>query len=107
MLRIAPALQSLTLCVLALALGIRCRSGGMIRNFEPGDERGQPYEGQHVRPYLAPLPYRGKPNEPRFVPAVGAALAAAVGRPVEEIAAVTRANAALVFGLPEGPVTPA
>jgi TatD DNase family protein len=58
-------------------------------------------------PYLAPVPYRGKPNEPRFVPAVGAALAAAVGRPVEEIAAATRANAALVFGLPEGQVTPA
>ena len=56
-------------------------------------------------PYLAPVPHRGKPNEPGLVPAVGAALAAAVGRPVEEVAAATLANAARVFGLPEGLVT--
>ena len=31
-------------------------------------------------PYLAPDPYRGKPNEPAYVIAVGAALAAARGR---------------------------
>ena len=30
-------------------------------------------------PYLAPVPHRGKPNEPAFVPIVGAALAAARG----------------------------
>jgi hypothetical protein len=50
--------------LLALALGMRCRSGGMIRNFEPGDERGQPYEGQHVRPYLPPPRFRRAPVLP-------------------------------------------
>ena len=50
-------------------------------------------------PYLAPVPHRGKPNEPAFVPAVGAAVAAATGAPVEEIASATSANAALIFGL--------
>ena len=50
-------------------------------------------------PYLAPMPHRGKPNEPALLPAVGAAIAAAVGRPVEEIAAATAANAKRVFGL--------
>jgi TatD DNase family protein len=50
-------------------------------------------------PYLAPVPHRGKPNEPAFVPLVGAALAAARGVDVGEIAEVTRANAARVFGV--------
>ncbi|MEA2565620.1 MAG: TatD DNase family protein [Actinomycetota bacterium] len=50
-------------------------------------------------PYLAPVPHRGKPNEPAFVPAVGAAVAAATGVPKEEIASATSANAASIFGL--------
>ena len=50
-------------------------------------------------PYLAPVPHRGKPNEPAFVPLVGAALAAARGVDVSDIAEVTRANAARVFGV--------
>jgi TatD DNase family protein len=50
-------------------------------------------------PYLAPVPHRGKPNEPAFVPVVGAAVAAATGVSVEEIASATSANAASIFGL--------
>jgi TatD DNase family protein len=50
-------------------------------------------------PYLAPVPHRGKPNEPAFVPLVGAALAAARDVDVREIAEVTRANSARVFGV--------
>jgi TatD DNase family protein len=50
-------------------------------------------------PYLAPAPHRGKPNEPAFVPLVGTALAAARGVDVSEIAELTRANAARVFGV--------
>jgi len=52
--------------LLALAIGIRCRSGGMIRNFEPGDERGQPYEFDHVRPYLPPPRFRRAPLLPQM-----------------------------------------
>jgi TatD DNase family protein len=48
-------------------------------------------------PYLAPVPHRGKPNEPAWVADVGTALAAATGRAVDEIATATRANAAAVF----------
>ena len=44
-------------------------------------------------PYLAPVPHRGAENRPAFVADVGAALAAAVGLPVEEVAAATTANA--------------
>jgi TatD DNase family protein len=50
-------------------------------------------------PFLAPEPYRGKPNEPAFVVAVGAALANARGVSSEEVAALTAANAASVFGV--------
>jgi len=44
-------------------------------------------------PYLAPVPYRGKENEPALIGAVGEALAAAVGRDPAEIAASTAAAA--------------
>jgi TatD DNase family protein len=54
-------------------------------------------------PYLAPAPHRGKPNEPRLVPVVGAAVAEAVGRPVHEIAAATTRNASAVFRIPLKP----
>src|SRR5262245_65523290 len=50
-------------------------------------------------PYLAPVPHRGRPNRPARVPAAGEALAAAMGRPVEEVAAATWSNAARVYGL--------
>jgi TatD DNase family protein len=50
-------------------------------------------------PYLAPVPYRGRTNEPAYVPAVGAAVAAARGEPMEVVAGATRANAAEVFGI--------
>jgi TatD DNase family protein len=50
-------------------------------------------------PYLAPVPHRGQPNEPAYVSIVGAALAAARSAEVREIADLTRANAARVFGV--------
>ncbi|MEY2422238.1 MAG: TatD DNase family protein [Acidimicrobiaceae bacterium] len=50
-------------------------------------------------PFLTPVPHRGTPNRPAFVTLVGAAVAEAKGVPTEEIAAVTWANAELLFGL--------
>lgn len=52
-------------------------------------------------PYLTPVPHRGTPNRPALVPLVGAGVAAAQGRAVDEIAAVTRENAARTYRLPE------
>lgn len=49
-------------------------------------------------PYLAPVPHRGKRNEPAFVRAVAAALARARGEPVEAIEQRTTENARRVFG---------
>jgi TatD DNase family protein len=48
-------------------------------------------------PFLAPVPHRGKANEPAYLPAVGAALAAARNEPLEEVAGTTRSNALAFF----------
>jgi TatD DNase family protein len=50
-------------------------------------------------PFLTPVPHRGQPNRPAFVTLVGAAVAEAKGVPIEQIAAVTWANAEALFGL--------
>jgi TatD DNase family protein len=48
-------------------------------------------------PYLAPAPHRGKRNEPGFVRHTAERIAAVRGLPVEELIAITGANAARVF----------
>lgn len=48
-------------------------------------------------PYLAPPPHRGEKNEPAWVAFVGQALADVWGMDVEEVAAVTSANATRIF----------
>lgn len=50
-------------------------------------------------PYLAPVPHRGKRNQPAWVVDVGAAVAAAMDRTPEEVAAATWDNAARAYGL--------
>jgi len=55
-------------------------------------------------PYLAPVPHRGKRNEPAFVALTLAHLARARNQPLEEVAAQTVANATRFFALAiEGP----
>jgi TatD DNase family protein len=48
-------------------------------------------------PYLAPVPVRGKRNEPAFVAHTAAALAAARSVPADELAAQTTRNALAMF----------
>ncbi|MGR2920397.1 TatD family hydrolase [Acinetobacter sp. 1125_18A] len=43
-------------------------------------------------PYLAPMPYRGKPNEPKYVPYVAKALSDVYDKTLEEIAFITTQN---------------
>lgn len=50
-------------------------------------------------PYLAPVPKRGRPNEPAYVVHVGEAVAQARGEDVEVVAATTSANARALLGL--------
>jgi TatD DNase family protein len=49
-------------------------------------------------PYLAPVPHRGKRNEPAFVRQIAERIAAVRGLPVEELIAITGENAERVFG---------
>jgi len=50
-------------------------------------------------PYLAPVPHRGQQNRPAWVPAVGEALAAARGEPLEAVAEATWVTAERVYDL--------
>ena len=50
-------------------------------------------------PYLAPVPYRGKRNEPSYIPVIAHKLAEVMELPVEDVAAITTANAKKLFGL--------
>jgi TatD DNase family protein len=50
-------------------------------------------------PFLAPMPHRGHPNEPRFVPFVGLAIAQAREVSVHMLAERTSQNARAVFGI--------
>ena len=50
-------------------------------------------------PFLTPVPHRGRPNRPAYVPLVGAAVAEVQGRPVADLAAATTTNAARVYRL--------
>ncbi len=48
-------------------------------------------------PYLAPMPHRGKPNQPAWVAHVCAKLAELKGLPLEQVAAATTANFERLF----------
>ena len=91
----------------ALDLGVWLSFSGIVSFKNANDVRAAaastPLDRMLVEtdaPYLAPVPHRGKDNEPAFVADVGTALAAAAGRPVDEVAATTRDNARTVFGHP-------
>ena len=48
-------------------------------------------------PYLAPVPHRGRPNQPAYVPLVGAAVAAARGVDLAVVEEATWANTGAAF----------
>ena len=83
----------------ALTLGFYISISGIVtfKNAEElrGIVRDLPLDRLLVEtdsPYLAPVPYRGKRNEPAFVRATAAAVAALKGVETEALAAATTAN---------------
>jgi len=48
-------------------------------------------------PYLAPIPFRGKPNQPAYLPHTAQRIAALRNLPLETLAQATTANAAACF----------
>ena len=53
-------------------------------------------------PYLAPIPHRGKKNEPAYIAQTLATLASVRGLPLAEVESATTANARRLFRLPSG-----
>jgi len=83
----------------ALDLGFYISFSGIVTFKTADDLRAVAAQVPHDRllietdsPYLAPVPHRGKPNEPRFVAAVAQCIAGLRGMPVEAFAALTRDN---------------
>lgn len=89
----------------ALELGCTLSFSGVV-SFRNSDEvraaaRITPADRMLVEtdaPFLAPVPHRGKPNQPAWVAAVGAALATARDEDPSIVAAATSANALACFG---------
>lgn len=88
-----------------LDLGFMISFSGIVtfRNADPLREvaRGIPSDRLLIEtdtPYLTPVPYRGKPNEPCYLPAVADLLARIRGVKVSELSRQTTTNAARVFG---------
>jgi len=91
----------------AIKLGFYVSISGIVtfRNAEElrGIVRGLPLDRLLVEtdaPYLAPEPYRGKPNEPAYVRRTFEAMAALRGADPPALAARIRANAERLFRLP-------
>jgi TatD DNase family protein len=83
----------------ALDLGFHISFSGIItfKNAQPLRDAaaGVPLDRLLIEtdaPYLAPVPHRGRRNEPAFVPHVAATLAALHGIDVERVAAATAGN---------------
>lgn len=50
-------------------------------------------------PYLAPVPYRGKRNQPNYLPLVAEKVADVTGKTIEEVAKITTQNTINLFNL--------
>lgn len=88
-----------------LDLGFMISFSGIVtfRNADPLREVAKGIPGDRLlietdTPYLTPVPHRGKPNEPCYLPAVATLLAKVRGVDVEELARQTTANAIKLFG---------
>jgi TatD DNase family protein len=49
-------------------------------------------------PYLAPVPHRGRRNEPAFTRVIAERLATVLGQSIDEVIEATTTNAVRVFG---------
>jgi TatD DNase family protein len=90
----------------ALAMGLHLSFSGIVsfKNAAPLREiaRATPEDRLLVEtdsPYLAPIPHRGKRNEPAFVRRVAEVLATERGATVDAVASATSANATRLFHL--------
>jgi TatD DNase family protein len=87
------------------ALGFMLGIGGVVTFKNAGLDKVMEQIGLNAviletdAPYLAPVPYRGKRNQPDYLPLVAHKLAALTGKAVEEVAKITTQNAIALFNL--------
>jgi TatD DNase family protein len=100
--------ETMEVALAALEMGFHISFSGILsfRNAQALREVAQvvPLERCLIEtdsPYLAPVPFRGKTNQPAWVRHVAEALAQVKGLPLEEVARATTANTTALFGLPE------
>ena len=96
--------SSRALAETALGLGFSISFSGVVTFKNSADLRAIAHDAPLDRilvetdaPYLAPVPHRGKRNEPAFVVATARAVAEAKGIAPEALAAATRANTLRIF----------
>jgi TatD DNase family protein len=99
--------ETMAVAQAALALGFHISFSGILtfRNAEELRDvaRAVPLERCLIEtdsPYLAPMPHRGKTNQPAWVAHVAAKLAELKGLPVAEVAHATTANFERLFSIP-------
>ncbi len=86
-----------------IALNFLLGIGGVVTYKNSGLDKVLPHISlQHIvletdAPYLAPVPYRGKRNEPAYLPKVAEAIAGIKNIKVVEVIAATTANAEGIF----------
>jgi TatD DNase family protein len=79
--------------------------GGVVSFKNAGLDRVIKYVGitdiilETDAPYLAPVPFRGKRNEPGYIKLIAEKLSAITGHTLEEIELTTTANAVKLFNL--------
>ena len=98
--------ETMDVAMAALALGFHISFSGILsfRNAQALRDvaRAVPLDRCLIEtdsPYLAPMPHRGKTNQPAWVAHVAAQLAEVKQVPLETVARVTSANAEALFGL--------
>lgn len=91
--------EDLAMAEAAIEMGFLISISGIVtfRTAEPLRDvvRALPLEKLLIEtdaPWLAPVPHRGKPNEPRFVAEVAACIAELKGTSAQAVAAATREN---------------
>ena len=88
----------------AIEAGFKLGIGGVVTFKNSGmQEVVKTFGPEHIiletdAPFLAPAPYRGKRNEPSYIPLVAAKVAELCGLTIEEVAATTTRNAEELFG---------
>lgn len=98
--------ESLPVALRLIDAGFVISFSGIVtfRNAEPLREvaRGLPHDSVLIEtdtPYLAPVPHRGRDNEPAYVVRIAELLASLWGESLERVAEQTTANFERVFGV--------